>query len=87
MENEYKVLKVNSAPLYSSFTIGKAARNTVAPWPTPVKQSLRNFQRRGAFVAAFPIENLKMFYQKKFTPPLAIASKFFHCAFADPCMM
>jgi hypothetical protein len=30
--------------------------NTVAPWPMPVRQSLRNLQGRGEFIAAFTSE-------------------------------
>jgi hypothetical protein len=50
----------------------------------PVRQSLRNLQRRGAFIAAFTNEKLTMDdNQKKFTQQLAI----FHLALSNPCTM
>jgi hypothetical protein len=39
--------------------IGKVATNTVAlypPYPMPVRQSLHNFLKHGAFITAFSIE-------------------------------
>jgi hypothetical protein len=41
----------------------------------PVRHSLSHFQRCGAFISDFPNE--------KFTPPLEIDPKFFHCAFVQ----
>jgi hypothetical protein len=49
--------------------------NTVTQWLMPVRQSLCNLQRLGAFTAAFT---------KKFTLQLADDSKFFQRAFANP---
>ncbi len=34
----------------------KGATNTVAPWPVPVRRSLRNLQMRKPFTAAFASE-------------------------------
>jgi hypothetical protein len=60
--------------------------NTIAPWPVPVRQSLHNLQRRGAFIAAFLSEKRWMTI-KKFIPQLAIDTEFFQSAFANPCTM
>jgi hypothetical protein len=49
----------------------KRRTNIVLPWPIPARQSLRNLQRRGAFIAAYPIEKWKMTI-KNITPPLAL---------------
>jgi hypothetical protein len=41
--------------------------NTIVPWPMPVRQSLRNLQRRGAFNGAFKVK-------MKMTPQSAIGN-------------
>jgi hypothetical protein len=63
--------------------------NTIAPRPVPVRQSLHNLQRRGAFIAAFTRENRWMTIKKRLfrIPQLAIDTEFFHRTFANPCMM
>jgi hypothetical protein len=58
--------------------------NTVAPWAVPVRQSLHILQRCGAFIAAFTNEIRWMTIKKKFIPQLAIDTKFFHRAIANP---
>jgi hypothetical protein len=52
-----------------------------------VKYLLRSFQRRGEFIAAFPVEKMKDDYPKLFTAPLGIFSEFFNCTFANPSIM
>jgi hypothetical protein len=52
----------------------------------PVRQSLRNLKRCGAFIAAFTSEK-KDDNQKKFIPQLAIDTEFYYRAFANPCTM
>jgi hypothetical protein len=60
MREAGKVLKYIERQFYFychlSFTIGKAATNSVASWPMPVRQSLRNFQGCEAFIPAFPVK-------------------------------
>jgi hypothetical protein len=47
---------------FGNWKINKWRRfvNTIAPWPMPVRQSLRNLPRCGAFISAYTSENLKM---------------------------
>jgi hypothetical protein len=53
----------------------------------PVRQSLHNLQRCRAFIAAFTREKTMDDNQKMFIPQLPIDTKFFHCAFVNPCTM
>jgi hypothetical protein len=52
----------------------------------PVRHSLRNLQRCGAFIAAFTSEKGWM-PMKKFIPKLAIDTEYFYRTFANPCTM
>ncbi len=60
---------------------------TFAHWSMQVRLFLRNLQTRGAFIVAFTSEKWKITTKKKLVLQFAIDTKFFHCEFANPCMM
>jgi hypothetical protein len=62
---------------------------SIVPWPLPERQSLRNLQKCGAFIAAFTSEKRWMTIKKCLFRnwQLSIDTEFFHRQFAIPCMM
>ncbi len=61
--------------------------NTIAPWPMPIRPSLRSLQKCGAFIPTFTSEKWKMSIKKSLFRNCKLIQNFFHCAFANPCTM
>jgi hypothetical protein len=61
--------------------------NTIAPLPVPVRQSLHNLQRRGAFIAAFTSEKRWMTIKINLFRNWQLILNFFIAKFANPCTM